>query len=121
MGDVFGAASFVLTVDLGAVLLCSSVAISVEPKTFLLISLPCIVAIALIFVVSYDHALMQSGRIGDLHGETTWSLLTILMLFRGCASLSTRSSPCWHPTTRRPSGVFFLVANYLLKIVRPRR
>ena len=45
MGDADGAASFVLTVVLGAVLLCSSVAISVEQKTFLLIALPYSVAI----------------------------------------------------------------------------
>ena len=57
MGDVFGAATFVLTVVPEAVRLCSSVAISVKPKTILLFSLSNIGVIDLIFVVDYDHAL----------------------------------------------------------------
>ena len=57
MGDVFGAATLVLTVVPGAVRLCSSVAISLKPKTILLFSLSNIGVIDLIFVVNYDHAL----------------------------------------------------------------
>ena len=56
MGDVFGASTFVLTMVPRAGLLCSSLAISVEPKTILLISLSNIVVSDLIFVVNYDHA-----------------------------------------------------------------
>ena len=57
LGDVFGAATFVLTMVPRAGLLCSSVVISVEPETILLISLSNIVVSDLIVVVSYDHAL----------------------------------------------------------------
>ena len=58
MGDVFGAATFVLTVVPKVVVrLCSSVAIPVKPKTILLFSLSNIGVIDLIFVVNYDHAL----------------------------------------------------------------
>ena len=64
MGDAFSASTFVLTVVPGAGLLCSSVAISVEPKTILLISLSIIVVSDLIFVVSYDHAFILMESIG---------------------------------------------------------
>jgi len=79
MGDVFGAASFVLTVVLGAVLLCSSVAISVEQRTFLLIALPYSVDIALIFIVSYDHAMGRGESIGFFVVCAIFVVLVILL------------------------------------------
>ena len=66
MGDVFGAATFVLTVVPEAVRLCSSVAISVKPKTILLFSLSNIGVIDLIFVVNCDDALRIREALASL-------------------------------------------------------
>ena len=58
---------------------CSSVAISVEPKIFLPISLPYIVAIALIFIVSYDHAVGSGESIEFFVVYAIYVVLVILL------------------------------------------
>ena len=59
---------------------CSSVAISVEPKISLPISLPYIVAIALIFIVSYDHA-VGSGK--SIEFFVVYAIYVVLVILLG--------------------------------------
>ena len=61
-----------LTVVPEAVRLCSSVAISVKPKTILFFSLSNIGVIDLIFVVNYDDAL----RLGEAPASLSFVLST---------------------------------------------
>jgi len=64
MGDIFGAASFILTMVLGAVLLCSPSNTKVEPATFLLNCTGYVVAVSTIFAISWDSSISLMESLG---------------------------------------------------------
>lgn len=64
MGDIFGAACFLPTICLGAVLLCNSGKTALEPKTFLLITLAYLVEISFIVGITWDSSISVYESLG---------------------------------------------------------